>query len=300
MARGSGRPRGLDAELAQLLEDPESIGFRRLRSRAPRRSRRVRRQRTWSPRLPSPVFLALVALTVAGGALAAYAPLDSRLARVGVFVFIVAGWLVSVCLHEFAHAYVALRGGDHAVVEAGYLRLNPFKYVHPLLSIGLPLVWIAYGGIGLPGGAVLIHQHRLRSRAWASAVSAAGPATNVALALLSLGALRLFEAQPGSAGFALYAAIGWFAWLQVSVAILNLLPIPGLDGWGIIEPWVSAETARSMDKIKPFGLLILVALLWTPRLSGAFGDLVDVVARALGEPGWLPWFGAELFKFWTR
>jgi len=250
--------------------------------------------------MPSPVFLALVAVTAAGAVLAATAPVGSRWARVGVFVFILAGWLVSVCLHEFAHAYVAYRGGDHGVVETDYLRLNPFKYVHPLLSVGLPLLWIAYGGIGLPGGAVLIHQHRLRSRAWASAVSAAGPAVNLVVALISLSALRLMDGSSfvGEHGFPLYAAIGWFAWLQVSVLILNLLPIPGLDGWGIIEPWLSDEVDQTVQKIKPFGILIVVAILWIPTFSAGFSDLTSYVASALGEPDGLPWFGAELFKFW--
>lgn len=301
MVRGRGKVRGLDAELAQLLENPDSIGYRKLRSRPPKRAWRRRAARQWSSRLPSPVFVAFLALTAAGGVLASAAPFGSRLSGVGVFVLVIAGWVVSVCLHEFAHAYIAYRGGDDGVAEAGYLRLNPFKYAHPLLSVVLPLVWIAYGGIGLPGGAVMIHQHRLRSRAWASAVSAAGPAVNIVIAVGSLAALWLFD-QPvlvGAHSFTLYAAIGWFAWLQVSVAILNLLPIPGLDGWGIIEPWLSAETAHSVSKIKPFGLLVLVAILWIPSLSSAFSHLVDVVATALGEPTGLAWFGSELFRFWS-
>jgi len=289
----------LDAELARLIADPDSIERRPLRARPPKPPRK-RRTRTRVVRMPSPVFLVLLAVTAAGAVVAATAPASSRWARVGVFVFILAGWLVSVCLHEFAHAYVAYRGGDHGVVETDYLRLNPFKYVHPLLSIGLPLLWIAYGGIGLPGGAVQIHQHRLRTRAWVSAVSAAGPAVNLVVALISLGALRVMDGSSliGEHGFPLYAAIGWFAWLQVSVLILNLLPIPGLDGWGIIEPWLSDEVDQTVQKIKPFGILIVVAILWIPSFSAGFGNLTTHVASALGEPDGLSWFGAELFKFW--
>jgi len=248
------------------------------------------------------VFLGLVVLTAAGGVLAAETPLGSVASGVGVFVLILAGWLVSVCLHEFAHAYVAYRGGDDGVVGADYLRLNPFRYVHPLLSVVLPLVWIAFGGIGLPGGAVLVHHHRLRSRTWVSAVSAAGPTVNVVVALASVASLRLFDgsALDGVHGTALHAAIGWFAWLQVSVAILNLLPIPGLDGWGIIEPWLAPATVRTADKIRPFGLLILVVLLWTPSISAGFSELVDRVATAIGVPEWLPWLGSQLFRFWSH
>lgn len=252
--------------------------------------------------MPSPIFLALIGVAAVGGLLAARASSASVQAKVGVFVFVLAGWLVTVCLHEFAHAYVAYKGGDHSVVGADYLRLNPFKYAHPLLSIGLPMLWIAYGGIGLPGGAVMIHRHQLRSRAWQSSVSLAGPAVNVAVACAAIGALHLFggHAMPGGPGFALYAAIGWFAWLQISVTVLNLLPIPGLDGWGALEPWLSTSTVNAAQKMKPFGLLIVVGLLWTPALSEHFSALVTNLATAANDPTGLPWLGAQLFKFWVR
>ena len=71
-----------------------------------------------------------------------------------MFVFVVFGWLVSLCLHEFGHAYTAWRYGDQDVEVRGYLTLNPLKYANPLLSLGVPLLFIALGGIGLPGGAV--------------------------------------------------------------------------------------------------------------------------------------------------
>ena len=73
-----------------------------------------------------------------------------------MFIFVIAGWLVSLCLHEFAHAFTAWRFGDHDVAVRGYLTLNPLKYSNPLLSLGLPLLFIALGGIGLPGGAVYV------------------------------------------------------------------------------------------------------------------------------------------------
>ena len=69
---------------------------------------------------PSPVFLVIVAITVAGGVLAWLAAESVRpLAYVGVFTFVVAGWLVSLCLHEFGHAYTAWRFGDHDVAMRG-------------------------------------------------------------------------------------------------------------------------------------------------------------------------------------
>ncbi len=88
---------------------------------------------------PSPVFLAIVALTAAGGVagLVLSPSAIEPLAYAGVFVFVVAGWLVSLCLHEFGHAFTAWRFGDHDIAVRGYLTLNPLKYTNPLLSLGL-------------------------------------------------------------------------------------------------------------------------------------------------------------------
>ncbi|MEM8810038.1 MAG: site-2 protease family protein, partial [Cyanobacteria bacterium P01_G01_bin.38] len=86
-----------------------------------------------------------------------------------------AGWVISVCLHEFGHAVVAYFGGDTSVKDKGYLTLNPLKYTNPGLSFMMPLLFLLLGGIPLPGAAVYINQGRLKNRLWKSAVSAAGP-----------------------------------------------------------------------------------------------------------------------------
>jgi len=124
---------------------------------------------------PSPIFLAIVSLTVVGGVLAWLAADNVRpLAYAGVFIFVIAGFLVSLCLHEFAHAYTAWRFGDHDVAARGYLTLNPLKYSHPLLSLGLPALFIALGGIGLPGGAVYLRTSWMTKRQ-KTLVNLAGP-----------------------------------------------------------------------------------------------------------------------------
>ncbi|MBS2079213.1 hypothetical protein KCQ60_21045, partial [Mycobacterium tuberculosis] len=106
---------------------------------------------------PSPIFLALLGLTAVGGGLAWQAGYSARpLAYVGVFIFVIAGWLVSLCLHEFGHAVTAWRFGDHDAAVRGYLTLDPRRYAHPALSLVLPLVIVALGGIGLPGAAVYV------------------------------------------------------------------------------------------------------------------------------------------------
>ena len=92
-------------------------------------------------------------------------------------------WIFSVCIHEFAHALVAYWGGDRSVKDKGYLRFDILSYVHPVTSILVPVAFLAMGGLPLPGGAVYIERHRLRSKHWEAAVSAAGPAANFLLFL---------------------------------------------------------------------------------------------------------------------
>ena len=100
------------------------------------------------------------------------------------FIVVIVGWIFSLCLHEFSHSVVAYYGGDTSVKDKGYLTFNPLKYTHPVYSIVLPVVFLLLGGIGLPGGAVYIETWRLRSKRWESAVSLAGPAANLMLAVI--------------------------------------------------------------------------------------------------------------------
>ena len=175
----------------------------------------------------------------------------------------VSGWLVSLCLHEYAHARTALHGGDITVGAKGYLTLNPLKYTHALLSIVLPVVFVIMGGIGLPGGAVFIERGRIRGRWRHSLISAAGPLTNVLFAALLHGAV-LAAAPPDGVPDRFRFALAFLALLQVTAAILNFLPVPGLDGYGVIEPWLSHELRRQVEPFAPFGLLAVFGVLWIP------------------------------------
>src|SRR5512139_3681066 len=131
------------------------------------------------------------------------------------FTIVLIGWIFSLCLHEFSHALVAYNGGDYTVKEKGYLSFNPLKYTHPIFSIVLPLLFLALGGIGLPGGAVYIETWRLRSRAWKTAVSLAGPASNLVLAII-LG-IVLGLAPVSREG--VWPAISFLAFLQISALV---------------------------------------------------------------------------------
>ncbi|GGN99180.1 site-2 protease family protein [Nocardia rhizosphaerihabitans] len=244
---------------------------------------------------PSPVFLLIVLITVAGGALAWDADLESVRAKFGVFILVVFGWIISLCLHEFAHAYVAWRAGDHEVEVRGYLTLNPLKYSHPVLSIGLPLVFIALGGIGLPGGAVYVDTTRFRSSVQ-RLVSAVGPASNALCAVVLLVIVRVFGSVQEHAAF--WVGLSFLAFLQITAFLLNILPVPGLDGYGIIEPSLSYETRRSLDQFKPYGMLILFAVIFFTPLSQVFFNGVYALFELSGVPeGWAA-YGSHMTRFW--
>ena len=243
---------------------------------------------------PSGIFLCLVALFVTGGVLTW---LEFGNVKVDAFLFVVAGWLVSLCLHEYAHAVVAFRGGDVGVAERGYLTLNPLRYSNWLLSIALPLVAVVLGGIGLPGGAVWVDHDAVRGRLKHTLISAAGPVTNVLFALVL--AVPFWFGVDATAHTEFWIALAFLGFLQVTASILNLVPVPGLDGGNIIHPWLAPQYRRTYDVLAPFGFLVLFALLWNPRIGGWFFRIVDTVADAIGLPPGLYQFGLDLIRFWT-
>ena len=244
---------------------------------------------------PSPIFLGLVGLTAVGGVLAWLAGSSVRpLSYAGVFIFVIAGWLVSLCLHEFGHAFTAWRFGDHDAEVRGYLTLDPRRYSHPALSLVLPMVFIALGGIGLPGAAVYLRTSFMTS-AQRTLVSLAGPAANLLLAVLLLAATRL-GFDPAHPVF--WAAVAFLGFLQVTAVLLNLLPIPGLDGYSALEPHLSPETQRALEPFKQFGWLILLVIFIAPPLNQWFFRLVFSFYELSGVPSDWALAGMQLTRFW--
>jgi Zn-dependent protease len=244
---------------------------------------------------PSPIFLAIVAVTVFGGVLAW---LDGAalgaLAYAGVFIFVIAGWVVSLCLHEFGHALTAWRFGDRDTAVRGYLDLDPRRYSNPLLSLVVPILITALGAIGLPGAAVYLRTSFMTA-ARRTLVSLAGPAANLLLAVLLLGLTRFFSdpAHP-----VLWAGVAFLGFLQITAVLLNLLPLPGLDGYNAMEPHLSPENQRALEPFKPYGVIFLVFLLFVPQVRVVFFGLVDWFFELSGVSSGLAGLGAHLVQFW--
>ncbi|QRY61933.1 site-2 protease family protein [Gordonia sp. PDNC005] len=247
---------------------------------------------------PGPVFLGLCAAFGLGVYLLIDSGEDdSATAAVGAVLLVLSGWVISLSLHEFAHAFTAFRFGDRSAELRGYLTLNPLKYTHPAMSIGFPLLIIALGGIGFPGGAVYVNEAGFTPEQ-RTKVSLAGPAANLLIGLVLCAVLVGLAPGDDLAGLNLYSALALLAFLQFTAVLLNMLPVPGLDGFGAIEPYLSHETRRSVAKVAPFGFLIVFVLLYIPVLNRTFFNIVYTVMDTFGIDSPFISYGWALFEFW--
>lgn len=242
----------------------------------------------------SPVFQILLAVFLALAAIMLWRP---DLARAAAFPFILSGYLISLCLHEFGHAIVAYYSGDRTVRAKGYLTLNPLRYTNLQYSIILPLLFVVIGGVALPGAAVYIDR-RLLLRWQDALVSAAGPiATAIVLGLLLLVLTMGKGALIGAP--VLHASLAYLAMLQMMILLFNVIPCPGLDGWGIIRhalPSALRQRGQRFALLAPVALLM--ALFFVPGLSRLFWNAIFWSCDAAGLDPRLALYGSRLFQFW--
>jgi len=220
-------------------------------------------------------------------------------ALIGVltFLFVMVGWIVALAVHEFSHAWVAWKAGDHTVEAAGYLGFDPLKYADVTTSIVFPVIVLAIGGIALPGGAVYLRPDLMRSAAWRSAASLAGPVgTLLVLIVLSI----LLAVGPASGwGGPLWPAVALLALFQAMAFFFNLLPVPGLDGYGVIRPFLQPDLQAKVAPVEKVAIFILIAVVFfVPGVAEALFDaalfltsLLGVDTRQIGQ-------GYVNFHFW--
>lgn len=259
---------------------------------------------------PSPIFYLILLTTFLGGYFCLNPNIGSFTvpARLAIFITVTGGWIISLILHEFAHAYVAWKAGDISVAAKGYLTLNPLKYMHPVLSIVIPVAILLIGGIGLPGGAVWIDHSKLSPQD-RSVVSAAGPITSLItglVVLLPFAAGIIFKpitvndivnaSSSNSSTIALQLALIFLGSIILISFVINILPIPGLDGFGIMEPYLSPEARSTFNSIRPYSLFILLGgfylfgqYLWIP---------VDMVLNWFGVDSVISSVGYSCYTFW--
>jgi Zn-dependent protease len=210
------------------------------------------------------------------------------------------GWIMTVVLHEWAHGFVAYLGGDYTIRERGGLSLNPLQYVHPVNSLLLPAVFLMLGGIPLPGGVTYVRHDLLRGRGWESAVAAAGPLMNLILfVLLSLP----FHPRVGWIDVTMsvgeyktwHIFLGALAQLQIVAVVINLIPVPPLDGFNILAPYMDEETRTKLltPPMPTIAFIALFVVLWNvPQVYQWIFALKTRLLVALGFDAW----GIEMIR----
>lgn len=200
-----------------------------------------------------------------------------------------------MCLHEFAHASVAYLGGDKSVKDKGYLSLNPIHYMDPTYSVLMPMLFLVMGGLGLPGGAVYVNDSRLYNKYWSIGMSLAGPAANLLLAIVIAIALQFDVVRHNPVA----PALAFLALLEVSAVVLNLLPIPPLDGYHVAAQFMDWETRAKWDQFAPLGPWLLMGLFWfVPPFNQFFWNIVYACVSELNVSSSLAYRGLQEFMFW--
>jgi len=213
------------------------------------------------------------------------------------FVIIFFGWIFSLCLHEFSHAIVAYYGGDTTVREKGYLTFNPLKYTHPMLSIVIPLLILLMGGIGLPGGAVYIETWRIRNRYWLSAMSFAGPASNGLMVIVLSILLKVLPVSTAS----IWPGLSFLVVLEIWAILFNLIPMPGLDGYGVISPFLNPAIQMQMERIRAYGIWVLILALWyLPFVGSFFWGIIFIISSIFGINWTLAMQGSQFLTGFFR
>jgi Zn-dependent protease len=188
--------------------------------------------------------------------------------------------VVAIILHEISHGVVALFFGDDTAKKAGRLTLNPIPHIDPFGSVILPAMG-ALAGLPILGYAkpVPVNPTRLRQpRRDMVLVSLAGPTTNFILMtasaitarLIAQGGAKVAGAIDASTSNVLFEIFFFFALVNLLLGVFNLLPIPPLDGSALLERLLPAEWLPTWYRFRPYGLLILLVLVF----SGLIGNVV--------------------------
>ena len=192
--------------------------------------------------------------------------------------------LFAITLHEAAHGYVARHFGDMTAYQQGRISLNPLRHIDPVGTILFPLLTLWLGGI-LFGWAkpVPVNFGALRrpkqDMLW---VALAGPASNLFMALGWALLYKMAWLFPDSY-FAepLLGMAEWGIKINVVLMVLNLLPLPPLDGGRVAVSLLPHRQAFQLARIEPYGMFILVFLAITPVLSLILSPLVNLMFKLI-------------------
>ncbi|GAA1458963.1 site-2 protease family protein [Nocardiopsis exhalans] len=265
------------------------------------------RAESWADFLPSPIFVLLLGLAGFAGWLS-WRAVELDWAEEGTAVtplipplLILIGWIVSVAVHEFAHALTAYLAGDRSLRGSAYLRLNPFAYREAFGGLVLPVVYLGLGGFGLNGPPTYVDWERIPSRGRRIAVALAGPLASLLMAaVLAVTVTLLVPPGQDSVNWAI-AAMAFLVFANLTSAIVNLLPLPGLDGYHVLAAFRGAEWTAFTKANGLFCSIAVFAMLWLPVVRDLFESAVYSLSELLlpnDNATGMMFLGKLLLQFW--
>ena len=207
----------------------------------------------------------------------------SLLQRVAVWVLPV---LFAITIHETAHGWMALRLGDPTARMLGRLTLNPIKHIDPLGTILVPGLLLMFSGFlfGWAKPVPITAQNLRRPRTDMAWVAVAGPLSNLLMAifwaLVARLGLAIGSGSPELALFLIYSGMaGMF--VNILLMVLNLLPLPPLDGGRVVSALLPGPMSWRYDRLEPYGFFILLGLLLTGILGKILWPAITLVLVGL-------------------
>jgi Zn-dependent protease len=190
--------------------------------------------------------------------------------------------VIAITFHEAAHGFVAHHFGDNTAWEQGRVTFNPLKHIDPFGTVIMPAILLLSHSPFVFGYAKPVPvnfgalRHPRIDMVW---VALAGPATNIALALVAALGFHLVGYFPANAAQWLFDNLKNALVINVVLAIFNMLPIPPLDGGRVAVGLLPDVLARPLSRLEPYGMLILIGILIILPLAGSqFGLNLDVIS----------------------
>ena len=204
-------------------------------------------------------------------------------------IYAISVWIlplvIAITFHEAAHGFVAHHFGDNTAWEQGRVTFNPLKHIDPFGTLLLPAILLFSHAPFLFGYAkpVPVNFRALRhpriDMVW---VALAGPATNIALALVAAAAFHLLPFVPDNSAQWIADNLKNALVINVVLAVFNMLPIPPLDGGRVAVGLLPNVLAVPLSRLEPFGMLILIGfLILLPMLGAQLGLNLDVISTIL-------------------
>ncbi|HHS99547.1 MAG TPA: site-2 protease family protein, partial [Thiomicrospira sp.] len=199
--------------------------------------------------------------------------------------------IFAITLHEVAHGWVASKLGDQTAKMLGRLTLNPLKHIDPIGTVLVPLVLLIFGGFVFGWAkAVPVDTRNFKNprgdMAW---VAIAGPTANLIMAflwaILAKVGMILQTTSPDVGMFLIYSGLAGVS-INLILLILNLIPIPPLDGSRVLSAFLPKTLAWQYNQIAPYGFIILVGLMLmgilSPLIMGPYSMFQQVVFNIVG------------------